>query len=78
MTTFERVRKLAARSGLLTKAGLLKQIDSLALIDLVVGIEREFRIAVPPTMLNVDDFGTLEQIAVLVEQITLAATSPVA
>ena len=58
---------------MLTKTGALKRLDSVAVIDLVVGIEKEFSITIPPAELLPEVFENLERLASLVERMNASA-----
>jgi D-alanine--poly(phosphoribitol) ligase subunit 2 len=53
----------------LFEAGVL---DSLAVVDLISELEREFGFRLPFGQLNIDDFRSLDRIAKFVEQSQLA------
>lgn len=44
-------------------------MDSVAVIELIIGIEREFGIKIPQYLLNMDVFGSLDSITVAVRGI---------
>ena len=76
MTNLDRVKKVATRAGVLTKTGELRRIDSVGMIDLVVGLEREFSLVVPPTELRPERFASLNSLAEMVEAIQTAKAAP--
>lgn len=53
-------------------------LDSLALIELIAAIEREFGIEIPLDDLDVERFRTLERIAALVSELTALNASDAA
>ncbi len=72
MTTIDRVKKVATRAGAVAKTGELRRIDSVIMVDLVVGLEKEFALAIPPAELKPERFTSLITLAELVDVLQAA------
>jgi hypothetical protein len=69
MTTHDRIRQVAEREGALTAAGVLKPLDSLAIVDMIVAIEQEFGITIPTVDLTPQTFTSVESVSAFVESV---------
>ena len=63
------VREIAASMGFLDDAGVLKKLDSLALIDFVVALEEASQMSIPTAALRMDVFESVSSIAAMLREL---------
>ena len=68
-TTTAAVKKVAAKIGLLSDQGDLKELDSLGVIDLIVELEVVFSVEIPPDTLRPEHFASIDNLARLVDSL---------
>jgi len=67
VSALDLVRATARKLNLLDEHGRLMQLDSLAIIDLVLELEAATRMQIPTASLRQESFETLETVADMVE-----------
>ena len=63
------IRDIAASLNLLGEGGVLKPLDSMTLIDLVIDLEQRLAIEIPPVMVSLAAFASIDAIVRLVERV---------
>lgn len=64
------VLKAAKSAGVLGPDGQIGRLDSLEMIELVVALEKETKIRIPPASLREESFASLDSIVALLEQVS--------
>ena len=69
MSTLDQVKKVVTELRIVNKDGTLNQIDSMGLIDLVVALEGEFALSIPPEQLVPDHFVSVDSLGSFMQHV---------
>lgn len=64
----EVVREVADSFNLVGGDGQLLPLDSLTLVDVLVALEQRLSVQIPPEIISIESFASIESIVAMVEQ----------